>query len=522
MLSCCIFGALLVAQDTVREVRGSGWKQKFLTRDLTDTWKFEGRPGMWVTAVVKSNEFDPTLQLVRIVADEPEEVLVLEERDDAGSQSRITRRLSEAGKYELRVFAFERRGGGNYSLRVDRFQSRRLTLGLRAKIAVEEQPAVAFWFEAKRGDILTWNNRGPLYGCEFYSYDGRDLRRLSLWKQVLTIGKSGEFCVRLRGDPAVTSEFWIEAAARSRLVVDSSDRFRLAPKELRVFELKAKRRDFRLLQLFHQQPVHVRLVYLGPENYGLNGSGNTRAVTWLPVVSKGEYFHWGFVTRAAGRFQFLVKSNGPDATELEIKLQAREAAIAPGDDVEGQLEVGSAVFHSFTGRPGQRIEVGLSSNSFDPVLRLTNRDGAQVARDDNGGKALASRLRLLIPSAGTYRFQVSSVGNGGGGGYRLRFREVQVPEIAPGQTRTGKIVQGEKSYWRIRGKRGQELLFLTRSTVDTSLELFLPDGRRLQHDDNGGVGNNSLLAVRLPGDGVYTVGIGSRGTGSYRLRIIED
>ncbi len=67
------------------------------------------------------------------------------------------------------------------------------------------------------------------------------------------------------------------------------------------------------------------------------------------------------------------------------------------------------------------------------------------------------------------------------------------------------------------------MLLSVRSLVcDPRVSLRSPDGVLLASDDNGGVGTDSLLAVRLPKTGRYTVWITSRrGAGKYTFRLID-
>ena len=74
--TCCGVSTPLMPQETARDLGQGGAEQKFLTRDLTDGWKFESRRGMWISVVVRSNESDPTVQLVRIVDGDVEDVAV--------------------------------------------------------------------------------------------------------------------------------------------------------------------------------------------------------------------------------------------------------------------------------------------------------------------------------------------------------------------------------------------------------------------------------------------------------------
>lgn len=60
---------------------------------------------------------------------------------------------------------------------------------------------------------------------------------------------------------------------------------------------------------------------------------------------------------------------------------------------------------------------------FDPYLRLEDANGLEMARDDDGGDGLNSRLTYVCPRTGMYRIFATSCGGGQTGTYTLTVRE---------------------------------------------------------------------------------------------------
>jgi len=137
------------AQESVRDLGGPGQYSKFLTPGQLDRWVFEGEKDETIIAHVTSREFDPILELSRT---EKTDDKVLLEVDDPGNESRFAFRLPEKGQYKIRIHAYKYQGGGNYTLRVERFHAKPLTVG---------QPVLGtFDREGKRVNVVEGQQEG--------------------------------------------------------------------------------------------------------------------------------------------------------------------------------------------------------------------------------------------------------------------------------------------------------------------------------------------------------------------------
>lgn len=240
---------------------------------------------------------------------------------------------------------------------------------------------------------------------------------------------------------------------------------------------------------------------------------------------------------------------------LDVAVGPERAAaqtIAFDQTVRGELAQDAAVNDngtrvaawSFSGRAGQRIDIGVESSVFDTYLTLyRDRNGSldKLAEDDDGGRrGTNSRLLQTLDEDGDYLIEVSSFADAGSGVYTLNLREA-APEPAPvpiawGETVQGEIAvgDGEDSNGRIydsyvfSGQAGQRLHAIMRSG---DFDAFVRIGRpgdafeALASDDDGlGEGTDSRLSFTLPETGEYVLRVSPLGPdikGLYSLELVD-
>ncbi len=196
----------------------------------------------------------------------------------------------------------------------------------------------------------------------------------------------------------------------------------------------------------------------------------------------------------------------------------------------------------FRGRAGQRVEISLASDDFDPYLRLGRLDGCdfqELATDDDGGEDTDSRLRYTLQEDGEYVIRATSFSEGVGA-YTLTLNERTVrprvsQAITAGQTTTSEldeddsVLETDNSYyetWTYQGHAGEQLRI---SMESDEFDTYLAIGRMVGGEweeiatmDDGGEGTNSLLEVTLDEDGEYVIRANSYSaeeTGEYTLRV---
>jgi hypothetical protein len=119
-----------------------------------------------------------------------------------------------------------------------------------------------------------------------------------------------------------------------------------------------------------------------------------------------------------GNYQLLVK---PYAEPKPIKTKAPEAgkSVSIADkltnaDPKDAKTSGPAKIYEVELAAGTDYQIDLVSNDFDSFLRVLDKNGKELAFDDDSGGALNARLTFTPPDAGTYRIVAASLGEGAG------------------------------------------------------------------------------------------------------------
>jgi hypothetical protein len=197
--------------------------------------------------------------------------------------------------------------------------------------------------------------------------------------------------------------------------------------------------------------------------------------------------------------------------------------------------------YQIQGRRGQRVQITLTSDDFDPYLLVTGPGGYNLSNDDGEGLNLGSRLTFELPADGTYRVSATSFAPGAMGAYRIQSAQAsgnaEVDQPAEAEAiRVGASLQGSLgeeagdkegkfvNLYRLRAQRGERVrIDLSSGDFDTVLTLQAPDGSMVSNDDHGeATGTNSRLETVLAEEGEYLIGVTSfenGETGRYRLSL---
>ena len=245
--------------------------------------------------------------------------------------------------------------------------------------------------------------------------------------------------------------------------------------------------------------------------------GERPEVEFLPAASRGSMVRYAAILGRTGAISFSFWRR----RRLQVDRQGSERADRIGQGPEGSLPVGGSAFYSFKAAPGQLLHANLASQKFVPLLRLYDSRGSLVGSSDGDGDE--GRLTHMALIGGTYRLQVSSQGDGGGGEFRHGLTETKLKELKIGGKEKGTIQPGATDFWVFTGKVGQTVFLNVRSAAfEPAVSLRSPDGIHLAADNKGNAATGSLLALRLPKSGRYTVWIASnRGAGDYSVRLID-
>jgi hypothetical protein len=223
----------------------------------------------------------------------------------------------------------------------------------------------------------------------------------------------------------------------------------------------------------------------------------------------------------------------------------------PARTIEGRLEPtdpqvdGYSHFdeHRISLAAGQRVAITVTTDSFDPVAELYRPGGVSpVARNDDDGSSLNSRLVVSAPTAGDYTLRVLNFGGDRMGAYTIGITPL-APLPAPvtahssTETRSWRVFQGEITAedenqgrrfddYQVTLRQGELALIRADSdAIDPLVEVMAAaerDGPAMATDDDSGVGLGSLIAFEAPLNGDYIIrvfALDPSSTGGYTLRV---
>jgi len=120
----------------------------------------------------------------------------------------------------------------------------------------------------------------------------------------------------------------------------------------------------------------------------------------------------------------------------EVRLESG-GTLSDGDPMHGEAYVDEYVIPV---EAGEHLVVDLSSESFDPVLRVTPPGGTTLTDDDHQGSRERSHLDLAVAESGSLKVEVTSHQPAATGAYRLRvFRPAAAADAPEGD---GVLVAG--------------------------------------------------------------------------------
>lgn len=516
-----LFVTNAAAQEAVRNLADDPRNSKYLSPGGMDSWVFEANANEIIMVDVTTNEFDPVVGLVSV--DENSDTLMFAVDDD-GSRSRFSHRIREQGKYKIRVHGFEMKGGGNYQLSIRRFQSTPIEMGQSINGHFDSSGQANFYFAANPDSHFVVKTKGSRQN-RYFGPKGDSISYA--WEQlpILLTKKEGEHVINMNGLKDVQYSVTLEPITRSTLSKNENKEISTSDKSLNIWDIEAEPGDFRSVTITRSYDVSTRLIYAPTEQkkeLELNDRENMfPEATWLPVSSKGDLTRYVVVFGRKGRYQ--LQSYSHSACDLKLAMTDPTEEISFGDSKTSQLDIGATKFYGFEAKAGELIISDLDSSAFDCVLRLYDERGKLVTENDDSRDTKNSRITYMVTRNGYYRWQVASLGHGGGGDYQISSSQIELKKLEVGATQTSSLFSGSVEYWSMNGEKDQEIFINVRSKdFNPLVKIYGPDGVLLSQDDSGGIDSNSLLAVRLPASGRFTVWVWShRDGGDYDIRILD-
>ncbi len=374
---------------------------------------------------------------------------------------------------------------------------------------------------------------------------------------------SGEVFLEAAGYGGAYTGVYSLSITAERLASDGTSgdvrtRGRIAPGQTINAELGYEGdRDWYRLRLTHGQSYRFTLTSAGDtplsdpliklysangEELALDDDGGEGLNSYLEFTppSTGNYYIEAGSFGAGGTGGYvLAAADGdiPNNANTDARLSAdgdyREGVLAPGGDSDWyRIDLGE----------GQGLRIGLSSAEADdplgdPMLVFYGPDGAELARDDDGGEGLNSWMEYQAAVAGAYYVEARGFGDEAQGRYLLSITAGEIGAAADAaesltpnsEGRTSSIGAADDSDWfAIELTEGRPYRFSVvgvdpDALADPLLTLYDGAGNQVAADDDGGTGVNSYLSFASTAGGSYFAAVsGFEGaTGRYLVRAMD-
>lgn len=276
-----------------------------------------------------------------------------------------------------------------------------------------------------------------------------------------------------------------------------------------------------------------------------DGGGDSNAQLMFVAPADGEYIVRANTLNSGQRGDYTLALTD----EGEVP-PLRAAPIAGGQVISGRLESKDAMtdegkpvdYYKFTTKANRRYAATMLSSDFDAMLESgTGASGvwAKQRSDDDGAGGTNAKLEWVAREAGEVWLAARGLG-ADSGRYTLLLEDLGdvPPRGAPVTLTKGAAVQGRLEAGDDEAEDGWfDVYYLDGRAGDTVVirmdsDAFDPvvaigkgegdDWNEIDKDDDGGIGTNAHLELRLPDTGRYVIrarSIGSRGTGAYSIRV---
>ncbi len=506
--------ASLPAQETRRDVvPGREFaERKLLSPGLTDRWIVDAEADEMLWCTVDGETFDPVLTFV------DGEQHVLTTNDGPGTHSEVWQRVPATGRCELRVSAFEGRGGGHYTFRLLRFRTTPLAAaGGEATHTFGKEQWWHYRVALEQDDVLVTTVLG----------DGRLTAVLDASRNVLpSLHPSlygacrapcdGDYFVRVEGSEGRRCQVLTQLARAGERPFGERSAQRLAAYGLDTWSVRVPAGA--CIQADVRMPAAAFVVDIRerpqPDGHpSLVGHGH---------FDKGGALRRLFFVRRDAIVDVTLRDGTGAGGPYEVGVRGWGVRVRAGDTVDGRLPLEDGALFHLPLAAGEMVEIEVASEQFDPKLDLLDPDGNQVVHgvDDRSPLDRAAFHRFLVTKPGTWHVVVHCCSGQASGAFTLRTASTPLPELTVGAAQA--VRWGDHLHLEL--QRDETVWLSLRSgAFDAALQVFDPAGDGRFVAEGGGIGTDVLVAYRAAHGGRHTLLVHARDgrQGDAELKVVR-
>ncbi len=276
-----------------------------------------------------------------------------------------------------------------------------------------------------------------------------------------------------------------------------------------------------------------------------DGAGGTDASAMFVPGVDGEYVvrARALSAEAEGAYTVAVTDEGEVQPLRAQLIQTGQAVSGALDSKDATTDDGKPVdYYRFTGRSGRRYVVTMLAQSFDAYLESGSGANGVFSKErsnDDGGGGTNARLAWVTRGSGEVWILARGL-SADTGRYTLLLEDLgEAPPpaltiaLTRGRTVDGRLEEGDDEadetrfdLYSLEGRMGEVVVIrMDSEAFDPVVVIGRGEGaewHELDKDDDGGLGTNAHLEVRLPDTGRYVIrarGLGRDNTGAYTIRV---
>lgn len=434
--------------------------------------KLEAKPNDVILATVTSSSFDPAVQL------QTKDGVVIKENDDVaqGDQSaQIIARLNDAGEYKLVVSGFKGAAGGQFTIRIRRFNAPPVT-GERTSADFSDKNE---WrsIQVKKGvpSMIAF------YGAGNSIPTGFDSRGINIdnRRDAYPFNMGGRFVYESDTD----QEIYIFIPRRGyrnytldvvpvkyeQITVGGTITGNLPRSQAIVYRFRAKPGD--LLRAQAGPGKNGYQVQVRP--FKLDNKQPNQPMNFVPGQVKNSNQNT-FYIHEPGEYEVMIAHS--DFRDKGFDLSLKDFTNVWANETATQsLPINENLYYKWDMPLGVLLDLSAVSSVFDVNFTLYAPDGNEIINMDDNGESTNPDFQMLVTRPGTYFLRVGSHGDGGGGQFTLK-RQITLPtEFKSGATI--KVGNAKPELRLIPAKQG-EFFYLALDSADNNVQVsvFSPNG----------------------------------------------
>ncbi|HXH62433.1 MAG TPA: hypothetical protein VNI20_13885, partial [Fimbriimonadaceae bacterium] len=187
-----------------------------------------------------------------------------------------------------------------------------------------------------------------------------------------------------------------------------------------------------------------------------------------------------FVAARDATVWLAVEGSGPSDAPYSVKVFDPVSQLTTGQPKSGTLKIGNADYWTFDAKAGDVMTLSANTSGFAGLMRVYDPELSTVAWHNAAPDELAFSWNLIARTPGHYLVQMTSIGGGGSGTYSLERNQYSAKTITRKSPARGDFSSGRAEVWQFTAEPNRPLYIHWKSAgFDYSVSVIDEAGNNL-------------------------------------------